>query len=160
MLGGDRQCHLCLHRVLVDQAENHAIHLLSFFLPPSSAFPTSVLEQAAEPFPFALRLHLTIWRPSCSHRWVLALPCCVFQAFSAISAHAGTFQPLQNTQTKHGSCIHQLTQLLVKQYLYFVVRFCCLFDNKNCCGLSPADNYHSLSSANISMPLPGAIVFC
>lgn len=35
--------------------------------------------------------------------------------FSALSAHAGIFQPLQNTQTKHNSCIHQLAQLLVKQ---------------------------------------------
>lgn len=35
--------------------------------------------------------------------------------FSAISAHAGIFQPLQSTQTKHSSCIHQLTQLLIKQ---------------------------------------------
>lgn len=35
--------------------------------------------------------------------------------FSATSAHAGTFQPLQNTQTKHSSCIHQLSQLLGNQ---------------------------------------------
>lgn len=33
----------------------------------------------------------------------------VSSSFSAISAHAGVFQPLQNTQTKHSSCIHQLT---------------------------------------------------
>lgn len=80
LLGGDGQCHLCLHRVFMDQAENHAIHLLSFLLPPSSGFSTLVLEQAPEPSPFALCLHLTIWRPFCSHHQVLALPCWVLQA--------------------------------------------------------------------------------
>lgn len=79
LLGGDGWCHLCWHRILMDQAENYAVHLLRFLLPPSSAFST-VLEQGPEPCGFALCLHLTVWRPCCSHLWVLALPCWVFQS--------------------------------------------------------------------------------
>lgn len=109
LLGEDGQNGLCLHTVLRDHAGNHPLHLLSFLLPPPSTFPALVQKQAPGPSPFALAktlagcLHLAVRRPSCPHHWVPVLLCQVFQAVtptvSPTSAHAGTVQPLQNTQS-------------------------------------------------------------
>lgn len=109
LLGEDGQNGLCLHTVLRDHAGNHPLHLLSLLLPPPSPFPALVQKQAPGPSPFALAktlagcLHLAVRTPSCPHHWVPVLLCQVFQAVtptvSPTSAHAGTVQPLQNTQS-------------------------------------------------------------
>lgn len=113
LLEDGMQNGLCLGKVPRDHAANHPLHLLSFVLPPPSAFHALVQKKAPGPSSFALAktlagcLHLALWGPFCLQCQVLALLCWVFRTGLP---QFELCQPLQNTQMKCGSCTHQLNR--------------------------------------------------